>query len=249
MILWAGMHILHEGRPRRAGRGLIAVVIAAVLGIGGGCTSRAEEPAQASEQKVGEAKGVDPVVEPKVVAAGVAGGGGEAVVGGAVSLEECIHFGEHLGELMTQGMTRGAGKRMLLVFAGIMGDLVKACSERATRVEFECGMKAATLAAIKQCSPLAAEAAGMHVERTSEPTPALPTKEQCQRFVDHFVALTVKGVEGPALETTRKVAQDMRGELYDDCLNKGTKDQIDCALRASVLDDMGACGGGREGAQ
>ena len=69
-----------------------------------------------------------------------------------------------------------------------------------------------------------------------------PSEDDCKKFADHFATLMTKGQEGPAAEITKQVADGMKGELIKECVDKGTKAEIDCALKAASMEDFEKCG-------
>jgi len=72
-----------------------------------------------------------------------------------------------------------------------------------------------------------------------------PSEDDCTKFADHFSTLMTKGQEGPAAEITKQVADGMKGDLFKECVDKGTKADIDCALKAASMEDLEKCGGSK----
>ena len=72
-----------------------------------------------------------------------------------------------------------------------------------------------------------------------------PSEDDCKKFADHFATLMTKGQEGPAAEITKQVADGMKGDLVKECVDKGTKAEIDCALKAASMEDLEKYGGSK----
>jgi small lipoprotein (TIGR04454 family) len=88
-------------------------------------------------------------------------------------------------------------------------------------------------------------AAGFAASLTIGACGGKPSEDDCKKFADHFSALMTKGQEGPAAEITKSVADGMKPELIKECVEKGTKAEIDCALKAQSMEDLEKCGGGK----
>lgn len=67
------------------------------------------------------------------------------------------------------------------------------------------------------------------------------TPVECRAFADKVVELTVQGQEGAAAEMARGMIEAMKPEMTAECLSKGSKSEIDCALRARSLEDLERC--------
>ncbi len=74
------------------------------------------------------------------------------------------------------------------------------------------------------------------------PASTLPSREECIKFADHFADLMSLGQEGPAAEITRDVAGKMKPDLLKDCMERGARSEIDCALAAKSMDEVEKCG-------
>lgn len=68
-----------------------------------------------------------------------------------------------------------------------------------------------------------------------------PSEDTCNKFADHFTDLMIKADEGPAAEITKQVAEGMKPDLVKNCIEKGTKTEIDCALKATTMDELEKC--------
>ncbi len=69
-----------------------------------------------------------------------------------------------------------------------------------------------------------------------------PSEEECKKFVDHFADLMTRGQEGQAAELTKQVAEGMKAELVQKCLEIGTKAEIECAVKATTMEELEKCG-------
>ena len=88
-------------------------------------------------------------------------------------------------------------------------------------------------------------AAGFTVSLAVGACSGKPSEDDCKKFADHFATLMTKGQEGPAAEITKQVADGMKGDLVKECVEKGTKAEIDCALKAASMEDLEKCGGSK----
>lgn len=67
------------------------------------------------------------------------------------------------------------------------------------------------------------------------------TPVECNAFADKVVELTVQGQEGAAAEMARGMIAAMKPEMTAECLSKGRKSEVDCALRARTLAELERC--------
>lgn len=69
-----------------------------------------------------------------------------------------------------------------------------------------------------------------------------PSDDDCEKFADHMVELTVKevGIEGME-DAIREEAMKQRPEFVKACKEEGTKSEVDCALKADSLDALSKC--------
>jgi len=64
---------------------------------------------------------------------------------------------------------------------------------------------------------------------------------ECRAFAEKVVELTVPGQTGAAAEMARSMIDAMRPEMEKECLEKGTRPEIECALRVRSLDELERC--------
>jgi len=69
-----------------------------------------------------------------------------------------------------------------------------------------------------------------------------PTEDDCKKFVDNFVQQMSAGQQGEAGDITRQVAEGMRPDLLKDCNERGNKAEIDCAIKATTMEEIQKCG-------
>jgi hypothetical protein len=69
-----------------------------------------------------------------------------------------------------------------------------------------------------------------------------PSDDDCEKFADHMVELTIKevGIEGME-DVIREEAMKQRPEFVKACKEEGTKGEVDCALKADSLDALAKC--------
>ncbi|MEZ4450688.1 MAG: hypothetical protein R3B09_14495 [Nannocystaceae bacterium] len=73
-----------------------------------------------------------------------------------------------------------------------------------------------------------------------------PSEDDCKKFADKVVELTVKGQEGAAAEMAKGMIEAMKPEMIKECQEKGQKSEIDCALKAESLEDLEKCDGSKK---
>jgi hypothetical protein len=61
-----------------------------------------------------------------------------------------------------------------------------------------------------------------------------PTEEKCEEFADHLVKLLQESRDKPD-PRIRKLANAMRQEVVDSCVQEGTAKEVDCVLAASSI--------------
>ncbi len=76
-----------------------------------------------------------------------------------------------------------------------------------------------------------------------------PSEEDCNKFADKVVELTVKGQEGAAADMAKSMIEAMKPEMVKECKEKGTKAEIDCALKAESLEDLEGCDASKKKAE
>ncbi len=69
-----------------------------------------------------------------------------------------------------------------------------------------------------------------------------PTEDDCKKFADNFVHQMSAGQQGEAGDITRQVAEGMRPDLLKDCNERGKKSEIDCAIKATTMEEIQKCG-------
>lgn len=67
------------------------------------------------------------------------------------------------------------------------------------------------------------------------------TAVECRAFAEKVVELTVKGQTGAAAEMARSMIDAMRPEMEKECREKGTRPEIECALRVNSIEDLERC--------
>jgi len=68
-----------------------------------------------------------------------------------------------------------------------------------------------------------------------------PSEDDCKKFADNFVKQMSAGQQGEAGDITRQVAEGMRPDLLKDCNESGKKDEVDCAIKATTMDEIQKC--------
>lgn len=67
-----------------------------------------------------------------------------------------------------------------------------------------------------------------------------PTKDDCEKFADHFVKLMLDGMGDASGESANPLGEEVKTELVDSCVKEGTKKEVDCVLAASSMEDVEA---------
>lgn len=84
-------------------------------------------------------------------------------------------------------------------------------------------------------------AAGFTVSLAVGACSGKPSKDDCEKFAEHFATLMTKGQEGPNAEITKQVADGMKGELVKKCVEEGTKAEVDCVLKTTSMEEVEKC--------
>ncbi len=73
-----------------------------------------------------------------------------------------------------------------------------------------------------------------------------PSEEDCIKFADKVVELTLQGQEGPAADSVKSMVETMKPEIVKECKVTGTKAELDCAAKATSLADLEKCDGSKK---
>ena len=73
------------------------------------------------------------------------------------------------------------------------------------------------------------------------------TAVECRAFAEKVVELTVQGQTGAAADMARSMIDAMRPEMEKECREKGTRPEIECALRVNSLDELERCDASKTG--
>lgn len=72
-----------------------------------------------------------------------------------------------------------------------------------------------------------------------------PSEDECKKFAENFVQQMSAGQQGEAGDITRQVAEGMRPDLLKDCNERGNKAEIDCAIKATNMEEIQKCSDAR----
>lgn len=67
-----------------------------------------------------------------------------------------------------------------------------------------------------------------------------PTKDECEKFADHFVKLMLEGQGEASGDAASGLGKEVHDELVDSCMKEGTKKEVDCVLNAKTADEIEA---------
>lgn len=84
-------------------------------------------------------------------------------------------------------------------------------------------------------------AAGLLVTLAAGACGGRPSEDDCKKLADNYVDQMSRGQEGPAADITRQVAEGMRPDLLKDCMERGTKAEVDCAIKATTMEELQKC--------
>ena len=85
-------------------------------------------------------------------------------------------------------------------------------------------------------------AAGFIVSLAAGACSGKPSADDCNKLADNYVKQMTAGQEGPAADITRQVAEGMRPDLLKDCNERGNKAEVDCAIKATTMEELQKCG-------
>jgi hypothetical protein len=75
-----------------------------------------------------------------------------------------------------------------------------------------------------------------------------PTRAQCERLLDHVLELEVQAAGANTPETRadldkqkQAVADSIRKEFMDTCLDKLPRSEVNCGLGAKTMDELAKC--------
>lgn len=68
------------------------------------------------------------------------------------------------------------------------------------------------------------------------------SEADCAAFVAHFVELAGAGQSEADATQSRQIAEEMKAELQQRCLERGTAHEVECARKATTLPDFQSCG-------
>lgn len=75
-----------------------------------------------------------------------------------------------------------------------------------------------------------------------------PSKADCEKLLDHVIDLETQaaGATTPEMKADldkqkKAVADSMRTEFMETCLDKLPRSQVSCGLKAKTLDDLAGC--------
>lgn len=84
-------------------------------------------------------------------------------------------------------------------------------------------------------------AAGLLVTLAASACGGKPSEDDCKKLADNYVNQMSRGQEGPAADITRQVAEGMRPDLIKDCMERGTRAEVDCAIKATTMEELQKC--------
>ena len=70
-----------------------------------------------------------------------------------------------------------------------------------------------------------------------------PSEADCTKFADRVVELASKTLEPAAAEVAKGMLNDTKPEMIKECIERGTKAEIDCALAAESMEALDKCSG------
>ncbi|MBK8260521.1 MAG: TIGR04454 family lipoprotein [Nannocystis sp.] len=73
-----------------------------------------------------------------------------------------------------------------------------------------------------------------------------PSEDDCKKFADKVIELTSKGQDAAAAELAKGMLEGMKPEMIKECVEKGTKAEVECVLKADTMEALEKCGGGEK---
>lgn len=68
-----------------------------------------------------------------------------------------------------------------------------------------------------------------------------PSKEECEQAVSHIMELMVKERQDADREIAQRIANNSKEELLKKCIEKGTRKEIVCVLKAQSQEEVHQC--------
>ncbi|HLT40116.1 MAG TPA: hypothetical protein VK034_27735 [Enhygromyxa sp.] len=101
----------------------------------------------------------------------------------------------------------------------------------------ECIMAAKTLDELAACE--AAEKEAEHKLHANKHGDGL-SEEVCTQMFDHFEKLAMDDA-GDQAEVVKEILEEVRADVLVACVDQGTQKEIDCALKAKTMEELGGC--------
>jgi hypothetical protein len=104
----------------------------------------------------------------------------------------------------------------------------------------DCIMAAKTLDELAACEAAEKEAEReLHVNKHGDGL----GEDVCTKMFDHFEKLAMDDA-GDQAELVKEILEEVRGDVVVACMDQGSQKEIDCALAAKTMEELGACESG-----
>lgn len=170
----------------------------------------------------------------------------ESIFSDKPSEADCRAFADKVVELTAQTQDGAAADLARSMLEGMKPEMVKECTEKGTRAEVKCALAARAMEDLERCGGGDREPAKPEPPKSSLGSLLFgggkPSRARCEAFADKVINLTAQSQDDDAAELARSMLQAMKPEMIQECMDKGTESELDCALRASTMEDLERCG-------
>lgn len=158
---------------------------------------------------------------------------------------------EHLANLSHHAEAGPSNEALCKQMAGLLGDKAPPADECAKALEHQrvhlgpevfaavatCVTEAKTADALLRCEDAEKEAEKLLHEKKHG---AGIEVETCTELFTHFEKLAMADA-GDQAKTVESVLEEVRADVLEACAEQGTRAEVDCALKATTMQELGAC--------
>ncbi len=164
----------------------------------------------------------------------------------ALTQADCNAFADKVVDLTAKSQDGAAAELARGMLEAMKPEMAKECLEKGTRAEIECALAARAMEDLERCGGGDREPAKPEPPKSSLGSLLFgggkPSRARCEAFADKVINLTAQSQDDDAAELARSMLQAMKPEMIQECMDKGTESEPDCALRASTMEDLERCG-------
>ncbi len=221
--------------------------------------TKTSEAKKAGDAKVADAKAADTKAEAKEIEFDITmdESGELARMSSVLETSELISKDDplrsHLAEVSHHAEAGESNEQLCKRMADILGDKAGAPEECALVIEHErmvlgpdifkqmeqCIKDSKTEDDLHACEEAEKKAEKMlHEQKHGDGL----TAEECEKLFNHFEKLSMADA-GDEAEAAKKLLEDNKAEALASCQDQGTKKELECALKAKSMEEVGKCHG------